>query len=83
MPTPPTRLNGSFHYIFLTLNAHIDIIKVQAGTEQSSEKWGAQWVSEWVFPMPLRPDMEKGADAQTLSIEIFENCGNFWIMDDY
>ena len=28
-------------------------------------------------------DMEKGADARTLSAEIFENCGNFWIVEDY
>ena len=28
-------------------------------------------------------DMEKGADKQTLSAEIFENCENFWIMEDY
>ena len=28
-------------------------------------------------------DMEKGADAQTLSAEIFENCGNFWIVEEY
>ena len=27
-------------------------------------------------------DMEKGADTRTLSAEIFENCGNFWIMED-
>ena len=27
--------------------------------------------------------MEKGADSQTLFAESFENCGNFWIMDDY
>ena len=25
--------------------------------------------------------MEKGADAQTLSVEIFENYGNFWILE--
>ena len=28
-------------------------------------------------------DMEKGADARTLSAEIFDNCGNFWILEDY
>ena len=28
------------------------------------------------------PDMEKGADRQTLSVEIFENCGNFWNGED-
>ena len=28
-------------------------------------------------------DMEKGADAQTISVEIFENCGNFCIVEDY
>ena len=28
-------------------------------------------------------DMEKGADARTLSAEIFENCGNFLIVEDY
>ena len=27
--------------------------------------------------------MEKGSDAQTLSAEIFDNCGNIWIMDDF
>ena len=27
--------------------------------------------------------MEKGADAQTLSAEISENCGNFQIVNDY
>jgi len=27
--------------------------------------------------------MEKGADAQTLSMEIFEICGNIWILKDY
>ena len=27
--------------------------------------------------------MEKGADTQTLSAEIFENCGNFLIVEDY
>ena len=27
--------------------------------------------------------MEKGADTQTLSVEIFENCGNFFIVEDY
>ena len=26
--------------------------------------------------------MEKGADAQTLSAEIFENCGNILIVED-
>ena len=29
------------------------------------------------------PDMEKGADTQTLSAEIFENCGHFWIVEEY
>ena len=29
------------------------------------------------------PDMEKGADARTLSAEFSENCGNIWIMEDY
>ena len=28
-------------------------------------------------------DMEKGADAQTLSAEIFEIFENFWILTDY
>ena len=28
-------------------------------------------------------DMEKGADTRTLSVEIFENCGNFLIVEDY
>ena len=28
-------------------------------------------------------DMEKGANTQTLSEEIFENCGNFMIVEDY
>ena len=28
-------------------------------------------------------EMEKGADTQTLSAEIFGNFGNFWIMEDY
>ena len=27
--------------------------------------------------------MEKGADTQTLSVEIFENCGNILILEDY
>ena len=27
--------------------------------------------------------MEKGADMRTLSAEIFENCGNFLIVEDY
>ena len=27
-------------------------------------------------------DMEKGVDTRTLSAEIFENCGNFWIVED-
>ena len=28
--------------------------------------------------------MEKGADARTLSAEIFENCGNIWNVEiDY
>ena len=27
--------------------------------------------------------MEKGADAQTLFAEIFENFENFWILTDY
>ena len=27
--------------------------------------------------------MEKGADTWTLSAEIFENCGNFLIVEDY
>ena len=31
----------------------------------------------------IKPDMEKDADLQTLSEEIFENCGNFWIVEDY
>ena len=29
------------------------------------------------------PDMEKGADTRTLSAEIFENCGNFLIVEDW
>ena len=28
-------------------------------------------------------DMEKGADTRTLSAEMFENCGNFLIVEDY
>ena len=28
-------------------------------------------------------DMEKGADTRTLSTEIFENYGNFLIVEDY
>ena len=27
--------------------------------------------------------MEKGVDTLTLSAEIFENCGNFLIVEDY
>ena len=27
--------------------------------------------------------MEKGVNAQTLSVEFFLNCGNFWIVEDY
>ena len=27
--------------------------------------------------------MEKGADTRTLSIKIFENCGIFFIVEDY
>ena len=27
--------------------------------------------------------MEKGADTRALSAEIFENCGNFSIVEDY
>ena len=30
----------------------------------------------------LSTDMEKGADRQILSVEIFENCGNFRIEED-
>ena len=29
------------------------------------------------------PDIEKFADTWTLSAEIFENCGNFLIVEDY
>ena len=28
-------------------------------------------------------DMKKGADTRTLSAEIFDNCGNFLIVEDY
>ena len=31
----------------------------------------------------LLADMEEAADAQTLFAEIFENCGNFWIVKGY
>ena len=27
--------------------------------------------------------MEKGADAQTLPANFFEDCGDFWVMEDY
>ena len=27
--------------------------------------------------------MEKGADAQTISAKSFDNCGHFWIVEDY
>ena len=27
--------------------------------------------------------MEKGVGTLTLSAEILENCGNFWIVEDY
>ena len=27
--------------------------------------------------------MEKGADARTLSAEMFENCGNFFTVENY
>jgi len=27
-------------------------------------------------------DMEKGLDTPTLSAEIYENCGNFFIIED-
>ena len=30
-----------------------------------------------------KADMEKGADTRTLSAEIFENCGNLYIVEDY
>ena len=32
--------------------------------------------------MGLEPDMEKGVDTRTLSAEIFQNCGNFCIVED-
>ena len=28
-------------------------------------------------------DMKKGMDVGTVSMEIFENFGNFWILEDY
>ena len=31
----------------------------------------------------LDTDMEKGVDTRTLSAEIFENCRNFLIVEDY
>ena len=36
-------------------------------------------------PGVLNPgtDIEKGADTQTLSADIFENCGNFLLVEDY
>ena len=38
----------------------------------------------WYEHMILqKSDMEKGADARTLSAEVFENCGNFWIVEEY
>ena len=33
--------------------------------------------------LSLCSDIEKGADTRTLSVEIFENCGNFLIVEDY
>ena len=33
--------------------------------------------------LKLSSDMEIGADTRTLSAEIFENCGKFWLVDDY
>ena len=33
--------------------------------------------------LPLNPDMEKGVDTRTLSAEIFENCGFFFIVEDF
>ena len=35
-------------------------------------------ITDW-----LLADMEKGADTQTLSAEIFEDCGNLLIVEDY
>ena len=29
------------------------------------------------------PDMEKGANAQTLTAKFFEKYGNFWIVEGY
>ena len=31
----------------------------------------------------IKPDMEIGVDTGILSADIFENCGNFWILEDY
>ena len=31
----------------------------------------------------IAADMEKGADARTLSTKILENCGNFWIVEQH
>ena len=31
----------------------------------------------------IKPDMEIGVDTGTLSAEIFDNCGNFWIVEDW
>ena len=31
----------------------------------------------------MTTDMEKGVDTRTLSAEIFKNCGNFLIVEDY
>ena len=36
-----------------------------------------------VSMMYFLADMEKGADTRTLFAEIFENCGNFFIVADY
>ena len=33
--------------------------------------------------MALAADVEKGAYMRTLSVEIFENCGNVLIVEDY
>ena len=31
----------------------------------------------------MKADMEKGTDARTMSAEILQNCGNFWIVEDF
>ena len=71
-----------FHFIFWESSFFGSSSFIDTG-QGKVERQGQGKISVRLKQSNHNPDMEKGVEARTFSAEIFESCGNIWIVEDY